>query len=162
MLYFFIKNNMEKNISYKPPLGAYLYSLVKLILILVPPAFIISVIDSSSFNILNFLLLLFIFIGLPLFFIISLGLQSLSFVISDTDILITSGILSRKTKTMLLSNIQNIVTNTGPLMSIFRVSQVEIWDASNKNSGGKEIPTGQLVLEKNKIERFQSLVLNRT
>jgi len=103
----------------------------------------------------------FVFFGFPVYFIICFRLKNFSFVITDTTLDIKSGILTKHTETIPFSSIQNVVESTGVLMRLFRISKVKIWDASIKSSDRGQSATAEVILEKNDVEVFKAMILNR-
>ena len=76
------------------------------------------------------LIFLLIFLGLPLSIYFSITLASVSFVVRPEDITTDSGILLRRSKAVAFKNVQSVETVSNPLASMFGISTVEIWTAS--------------------------------
>jgi uncharacterized membrane protein YdbT with pleckstrin-like domain len=152
---------IEINTVNKIPTKTYLYSLTKLILFLSVPALLLSSVDNTPNTFFNFLFMFFVLFGLAIYFIIWLRLKNFSFVITDTTLDVKSGILTKNTETIPFSSIQNIVESTGVLMRLFGISKLKIWDASIKSSDRGQSATAEVILEKNDVEVFKIMILNR-
>lgn len=152
---------MKINIINKTPTKVYFYSFVRLVIYLSLPSYIFSLFDNTVNSFFNYLFMMLVLFGLPIYFYVTLKFKYLSFIVSNTDITVKSGVFSKKTETIPLSNIQNIVENTSPLMSLFGITKIKIWDASSKLSDSKESITTQVIIEKNEVDNFKTLVLNK-
>ena len=96
-----------------------LYWLIKIFLLLSPfllffPAFLILV----------------IFFGFPFFLYLMLFYNSFTFVVEDNKITINSGIITKRSKSIPFSIIQDVDNVSGILHRVFGLSEVNIWTSS--------------------------------
>lgn len=138
----------EKGVNSLPAVVNY-YALTKTVLLVTLLSTPFAFIGSKGWY--SFWIVLLIFIGLPAFFIVYLGNRNTHFSMNDGKITIDSGIITKKSKTILLNNIQNVGLERGLLMRMFGISKVKIWTASQSQissdkNGSSAKPDGLLFL----------------
>lgn len=94
-----------------------------------------------------------IIIGIPVSLIVILGNNHTTFSVDNNKIQINWGIITKKSRSIMLNNIQNISIEKGLLMSMFGISCIKIWTASQSQvvrdkKGDSVKPDGLLTLKK--------------
>jgi uncharacterized membrane protein YdbT with pleckstrin-like domain len=135
------------------------YYAVNLLLTILILAFFISLF-GISFE--GMFILIFIFIGIPVFIWFCLQFKAMSFTVGDNKLTINYGIVVKKSKTLLFNSIQTIDVETNALQELFHVSEVKIWTASpnqfNLRKAGKEKPDGTLYLLSEDAHQLKEMV----
>lgn len=107
------------------------YRIVKLFLRLFFYALFFSILGNDFLGIfLGFS----IWFGLPFSIWYCLYYKSISFSIQDDGMTINSGVLSKRSKTLLFNSIQSIDAESSLFQQIFNLSEIKIWTASPSQS----------------------------
>lgn len=124
---FMINKNEESDL----PMALRFYQFTVLLIITLLISLPLSLLWHSYFGSLRFF---FFFFLIPVFIYLHLADTAVSFIIDDQKITINRGMIFKKSKTILFSNIQNINIKKGPLLRIFGLAGIEIWTASQSQS----------------------------
>lgn len=145
---------LNLNTSYKMPAKIQGYYLVKLFCIIFLMSLPFSLINSGWW--LSALCYIFIFIGIPSFLLLLWSYHNFHFIITDNQITINSGIITKRSKSIPYNSVQNTDIVSGLLRRIFHLSTLKIWTASpaqinisygqQRNSGDAHRPDGLLWL----------------
>ena len=120
---------MNLNISLKMPNRVKFYYLIKLILLTLFAIFLFSLPGSRIFRLIMTWLIVF-FIDVPVFIYLLLDYRNFSFIVKDNDIIVNSGILTKRSKLIPFDKIQNIDLKSGLLIRLFGLTRVNIWTSS--------------------------------
>lgn len=117
---------IEKSVKNKIPINYFWYAFVKITLLLwlVTIPFSIAGAGPEAYKVIFWLF------GVPILLYLYLSYKNFSYMIDDNKITTYSGILSKRTKTIAFSTIQNIETNSGVISRIFKISGINIWTSS--------------------------------
>lgn len=78
----------------------------------------------------------------------ALNFKWFSFVVTDRNLTVTSGVLSRNTSTIRFDRIQDVNTRQNPLHALLGLKSIAIWTASpDQRVGSSRRPDGLIVLE---------------
>lgn len=148
------------NTPIKLPSKIKLYWLMQIILLL----FILSIPIISDWP--SRFLGLIIFIGLPLYFYLSLYYNSFTFIVEENKITINSGTITKNSKAISFNMVQSIENAQGILYRMFGFFEVNIWTASpeqfNPYKGSTtHKPDGKLVLSVNDGEWLKNFILDK-
>lgn len=147
------------NVPSKLPKIINLYFLIKIL-------FIVFLISIPLIFIPNVFWLVFIFVGLLPYIYIVLYFKYISFVVEDGRITIKSGIITKHSKTISFSNIQNVENVQGILARIFGLATIKVWTASSsqietKNGEMKNKADGTLLLKGVDAEWLKSFITKK-
>ena len=120
---------MNLNTALKMPNRVKFYYLIKLILLTLFAIFLFSLPGSRIFRLVMTWLIVF-FIDIPVFIYLLLDYRNFSFIVKDNDIIVNSGILTKRSKLIPFDKIQNIDLKSGLLMRLLGLTRVNIWTSS--------------------------------
>jgi len=119
---------MELNKSNKLPPKLKWYILVKLLLIIFVPSFVLYMINTDLGK--SFFIFLFFFPVLPVFLYLWLYYSVFSFVVENDKITMNSGIIIKRSKSIPFNQVQNVDIVRGLLQRVFGLCRVNIWTSS--------------------------------
>jgi membrane protein YdbS with pleckstrin-like domain len=150
----------------KLPNEVYRLAFIKLLLLLCGFSLLCGISFGSTSVFLGVLIFCGLFIGLPVWIIVVLAFKNISFKVDENSLTINSGILSKHSDSIVFSQINNVDCIGGPLMSQFRLAQIEVWTSSPAqieiNDGrSKSFPSGSLILAKDDAEWLKKLIISK-
>lgn len=119
---------VELNKTNKLPSKLKWYILVRLILIIFVPSFLLYLLNKDLGK--SIFVFLFFFPVLPAFLYFWLYYNILNFVVDNDKITINSGILIKRSKSIPFNQVQNVDIVRGLLQRIFGLCKVNIWTSS--------------------------------
>lgn len=135
-----------------------LYVVIKVaILFLIPYMFF------SLFHWQGFIVFLFIVIGIPVMIREWLYVNTFNFQLNDNGVIINSGIIFKKTKTIPYSSTQTINIGRGLLRKWMGIATVNIWTASPNQLNVKTMntPDGWVILSIEDAEWMSNFILSK-
>ncbi len=145
--------------KFTPKIKGYLFTNLVLLILVLTIVFSMAG-NSSFFGVLIFLLIV---LGLPAYIYIIVMYNYSSFVISENNITINSGVMVKRSKSIPFNNIQSINCKQGLMMGFFGITNFDIWTSSqsqlNINNGNTvNKPDGNLVLTSEDAEWLRGFI----
>jgi membrane protein YdbS with pleckstrin-like domain len=111
----------------------------------------------------NMFLVFMIIFGLPLWAYMVAVIKNTSFSVIETAITINTGIITKHSNSIPLTQVQNMVSKSGPIDSMFGLSRLHIWTASPsqvsvQRGTSTTSPAGNLVLKKEDAEWLKKYI----
>lgn len=149
---------ISANNYYKLPSGYLWYFFYKKCLIIFFYSFLyylffFAFIEASFLDVLFGFFILF---ALPGIIWLNLYNKSFSFIVKNNEITINSGIIHKKSKTLLFQSVQTVNIETSLSKKLFGLSELEIWTASPAQSRGEADVT--LILETKDAEQLKDII----
>jgi membrane protein YdbS with pleckstrin-like domain len=150
----------------KVPGGFYWVSFIRLFTYLFLLSLLFGIIIPNASGIFGFAPVTLIFLGVPLWLIVCVKINKMSFITDNDQVTINSGVIFRHSNSIPFSRIQNIVCSTGPLLSLLHLRLFKIWTASPaqaviKMGRSENSPSGTLILVENDAEWLKNFILEK-
>ncbi|CAN5746336.1 hypothetical protein BH11PAT2_BH11PAT2_01160 [soil metagenome] len=113
-----------------------------------------------------FFVMLFIVIDIPLWIFFSMEVANKTFQLSENQITVSGGILSKYSIAIAFSNAQNVITTSGPILRLFGLERLSAWTSSPsqiviREGNSDNRPDMSLVLHKADAEYVRVYMLKK-